>query len=282
MAPRAELYLQIVCEEILPREAVQIGFAGETTTFSPNFNSSFNPSSTLNHQTPTSLDSAVYSSELQEQLVYSTTPQDQRSIEKASNDYSLVFSNLVSPSILPSNLHFLIETDPALSPNTSTPHVPGQTPPSRAERCRKSSLVVSLSTALQLKLTLAMGILSVLSTGFWTSLSDRSGRTLILALSVVGLLVTDCVVIFVARGGQIFGIGSSLLIIGNAIEGLLGGFSTLIAAHQAYLADTTPTGSSRATLFTKFAGVMFLGFMVGPFLVSAHFVANDSENPHVC
>lgn len=77
------------------------------------------------------------------------------------------------------------------------------------------------------------------------------------------MVVTDAAVIFTSRGGELFGMKSSLLVVGNVVEGLLGGFSTLIAAHQAYLADTTPTGSSRATVFTTFAGIAFAGLLLG-------------------
>lgn len=59
--------------------------------------------------------------------------------------------------------------------------------------------------------------------------------------------------------------GHKLLLISPIIEGLLGGYSTLQSATSAYLSDCTSSGS-RATIFSRFTGVMYIGSSVGPII----------------
>ena len=57
--------------------------------------------------------------------------------------------------------------------------------------------------------------------------------------------------------------GHILLLVAPIIEGLLGGYSTLQSGTSAYLSDCTSSGS-RAYIFSRFAGVVYLGFSIGP------------------
>jgi MFS family permease len=57
--------------------------------------------------------------------------------------------------------------------------------------------------------------------------------------------------------------GHKLLLVSPVIEGLLGGYSTLQSGTSAYLSDCTSSGS-RAYIFSRFAGVVYLGFSIGP------------------
>lgn len=57
--------------------------------------------------------------------------------------------------------------------------------------------------------------------------------------------------------------GHKLLIVAPVIEGLLGGWSTLQSTTSAYISDCTSSGS-RASVFSRFAGVFFFGFSMGP------------------
>lgn len=57
--------------------------------------------------------------------------------------------------------------------------------------------------------------------------------------------------------------GHKLLIVAPVIEGLLGGWSTLQSATTAYISDCTSAGS-RAHVFSRFTGVFYLGFSMGP------------------
>jgi hypothetical protein len=119
-------------------------------------------------------------------------------------------------------------------------------------------------TALALRISLAMGILSVITTGFWGGLSDRKGRTLILRMSILGLTIGDLTYIALGLFPQSsVPLGKNLLVVGAAIEGMLGGLATLTAAHLAYIADVTPNGT-RATVFSFFTGLFFFGIALGP------------------
>ncbi len=57
--------------------------------------------------------------------------------------------------------------------------------------------------------------------------------------------------------------GHKLLIISPIIEGLFGGWATLQAATSAYVSDCTSDGS-RAGIFSRFTGVFYFGFALGP------------------
>ena len=57
--------------------------------------------------------------------------------------------------------------------------------------------------------------------------------------------------------------GYKSLLVSFIIEGLLGGHSTLQSGSSAYLSDCTSSGS-RAHIFSRFAGIAYLGFSIGP------------------
>ncbi|KAI6042516.1 hypothetical protein EDC04DRAFT_2600844 [Pisolithus marmoratus] len=56
-----------------------------------------------------------------------------------------------------------------------------------------------------------------------------------------------------------------LLVLAPVIEGFLGGWSALTSAQSAYITDCTSSGS-RATIFARFSGVLFVGLALGPIL----------------
>jgi MFS family permease len=143
-------------------------------------------------------------------------------------------------------------------------------------QCHKSQAAEAAQAHLQLRLTLALGILSVLTTGFWGGVSDRKGRLFVLRLAVFGLTINA--VFFIIVG--LFPIsslpfGKNFLIFGSAIEGCLGGFATLAAQHQAYIADVTPNGT-RTNVYSMFTGILFLGFFLGPSLGSLMIKATNN------
>jgi hypothetical protein len=59
--------------------------------------------------------------------------------------------------------------------------------------------------------------------------------------------------------------GYKLLLFASIVEGILGGPVTLQAAMSAYLSDCTSDGS-RADIFSRFLGVSYVGFSLGPTL----------------
>ncbi|PPQ64605.1 hypothetical protein CVT26_002003 [Gymnopilus dilepis] len=154
-------------------------------------------------------------------------------------------------------------------------------------RCLGDAAVQAGAARLQTMMTTTMGLLSALTTGWWGHFGERNGRTRVLAVSTLGLfltLVPFLVVSFEADPNRIpfFATasdltfilvstpssplaqhGHKLLLIAPIIEGLLGGWSTLQSATSAYLSDCTSPGS-RAHIFSRFQGVFYLGFAVGP------------------
>ncbi|TFK47740.1 hypothetical protein OE88DRAFT_1665352 [Heliocybe sulcata] len=138
---------------------------------------------------------------------------------------------------------------------------PTKTP---SKRCLSDPAVQSRAARLQSMMTVIMGTLSALTTGWWGHFGEQHGRTRVLAFSTLGLFLTDLTFILVSTPHTPFsGHGHKLLIVAPFIEGLLGGWSTLQGATTAYISDCTSDGS-RSHIFSRFTGVFYLGFSAGP------------------
>ncbi|EST07865.1 Major facilitator superfamily [Kalmanozyma brasiliensis GHG001] len=147
-------------------------------------------------------------------------------------------------------------------PNSTVIPVPRR--PSKA--CFASPEVQSSLATLQLRMTLSMGILAALTTGFWSNLSSRRGRLPVLRIAMCGIVFTDFVMLtaaLVPRSKLPF--GYSFLVVGSTVEGLLGGYSAAIAVHQSYISDVTPSGT-RAHIFAHYMGLVYAGLALGPTL----------------
>lgn len=83
-------------------------------------------------------------------------------------------------------------------------------------------------------------------------------------MTTFGLFLTDLTFILVSTpSSPLSKHGHNLLLIAPVIEGSLGGWSALQSAISAYLSDCTSPGS-RAQIFSRFQGVMYVGLAVGP------------------
>ena len=132
--------------------------------------------------------------------------------------------------------------------------------------CLTDPKVQSYAARLQTIMATTVGLCSVLSTGWWGHFGERHGRTRVLSATTFGLLLTDLVFILVSLPRSPFAAhGHKLLFVAPAIEGLLGGWSTLQGATSAYISDCTSDGS-RAHIFSRFMGVFYFGFAMGPML----------------
>ena len=119
---------------------------------------------------------------------------------------------------------------------------------------------------LQTIMTTIMGALSAFTSSWWGSFGERYGRTRVIAITTLGLFLTDLTFILVSTPHTVFAThGHKLLIVAPLIEGLLGGWTTLHSTINSYLSDCTSDGS-RAQIFSRFAGVTFLGLAAGPLL----------------
>ncbi|KAI0833783.1 major facilitator superfamily domain-containing protein [Trametes gibbosa] len=192
-------------------------------------------------------------------------------------DHTSANETVLASNILRTPSPLLDPLGPALLPSLNFPRgstqvvVLGETdddepdprlPPSK--RCIEDPAVQAGAARLQTIITITMGMLSAITTVWWGNFGERHGRTRVLAIATMGLLMTDLVFILVSTPHSIFAVhGHKFLIVSPIIEGLLGGWSTLQAATSAYVSDCTSDGS-RAHIFSRFAGVFYVGFAVGP------------------
>ncbi|EJD07107.1 MFS general substrate transporter [Fomitiporia mediterranea MF3/22] len=135
-----------------------------------------------------------------------------------------------------------------------------------SKRCLSDPAVQSYAARLQTIMTTTMGLLSALTTGWWGHFGERHGRTRVLAAATMGLLLTDVFFVLVSLPrSPLAAHGHKLLVISPILEGLLGGWTTLQSGTSAYISDCTSDGS-RAHIFSRFMGVFYFGFALGPML----------------
>ncbi|GJE93806.1 MFS general substrate transporter [Phanerochaete sordida] len=120
------------------------------------------------------------------------------------------------------------------------------------------STIIGTQTAL-------MGVLSCLTAAWWGSFSDRHGRTRVVALC--GLPFIDAAYLLVGVYRNAMPLKYRFVIVGYAVQGLVGGISSLMSIMQAYITDCTDD-SSRARAFSLFLGALYAGSAVGPSLGS--------------
>lgn len=126
--------------------------------------------------------------------------------------------------------------------------------------------VQSYAARLQTIMATSAGLLSALTTGWWGHSGERYGRTRVLAAATLGLLLTDVFFVLASTPRTpLAAHGRELLLIAPILEGLLGGWSTLQSATFAYISDCTSDGS-RSHIFSRFMGVFYFGFSIGPML----------------
>ncbi|KAH7912214.1 MFS general substrate transporter [Hygrophoropsis aurantiaca] len=133
------------------------------------------------------------------------------------------------------------------------------------KQCAADPVVQAATAKLAAVLTTTIGVLGCLTTGWWSSLSDRFGRTRIMTATSIGLLATDVVVIVTAFYVDSLPGGYWFLLVGMVLDGLFGGLSTGVAAMHAYLADCT-TSADRSRIFSMTLGLMFAGVALGPII----------------
>ncbi|KAJ2929993.1 hypothetical protein H1R20_g7122, partial [Candolleomyces eurysporus] len=108
-----------------------------------------------------------------------------------------------------------------------------------------------------------LGILSCLTTGWWASLSDRTGRRTLFFVSTFGMLCANVVYILVSKFWTSLPGGYWWILLGPLIEGSFGGFPASTVAFNSYVGDTTPESSR--TLAINF-GLLFAGYSCGPII----------------
>ncbi|KAL8692948.1 MAG: hypothetical protein Q9218_002125 [Villophora microphyllina] len=107
------------------------------------------------------------------------------------------------------------------------------------------------------------GLLSAVTSPKLGALSDRYGRTRMIALVSAGMLFTEVLTILAARMPDTFSI--NWLLLGFVADGLCGSFVASMALTNAYVSDCTPP-AKRSVAFGYFHGVLFTGIAFGPLL----------------
>ncbi|KAF9942222.1 hypothetical protein BGZ67_002555 [Mortierella alpina] len=106
-------------------------------------------------------------------------------------------------------------------------------------------------------------IASTLSAGYYTSLSDKHGRRIIIVISFVNAFFVLCTL--VAMGAYWDQIGLSLMVVSGLINGLLGGNFLGLTMSLAYTADCTEP-AKRGLAFSWLHAALYLGLAIGPYL----------------
>ncbi|CAE6475033.1 unnamed protein product [Rhizoctonia solani] len=151
---------------------------------------------------------------------------------------------------IPNDPQTPIYVPPPAPPNRPAINIPGPN-----KMCASDPGVLAASAKLQTALTTSMGILSCLTTGSWAQATIAS----------IGVLFTDAALILVAFYADILPGGYRFLILGNIIDGALGGWTTAMAASHAYVSDTVAP-AARSRTFSFFTGALFGGMALGPTL----------------
>lgn len=110
---------------------------------------------------------------------------------------------------------------------------------------------------------LIAGLLSAVTSPKIGSLSDRYGRTKLLAFSMVGMLLSE--VIFILAATFPTAVPIQWLFLGYFFDGLCGSYTAAMALTHAYSTDCTPP-SKRNVVFGYFHGCLFAGIGLGPII----------------
>ncbi|KAI5249292.1 MFS transporter [Aureobasidium subglaciale] len=110
---------------------------------------------------------------------------------------------------------------------------------------------------------LIAGLLSAITSPKLGALSDRFGRTKILALTSMGIIAGDALIIMAATKPETFPV--NWILVGYALDGLSGSFIAAMAIANAYATDCTPP-ARRNISFGYLHGCLFTGIALGPIL----------------
>lgn len=136
------------------------------------------------------------------------------------------------------------------------------------EACRHDVGVQRLTAYVQMGTMLITAILSIMTCGFWSNLSDRIGRKKVLAAGVLAMFLDELCFYTVVNWPRIVTrTGVSALFLGPALAGLMGAGHTPTAVINAYVADIIP-GDGLAISYSVVQGAILAGVAVAPIMGS--------------
>lgn len=118
-------------------------------------------------------------------------------------------------------------------------------------------------TRFSLYTNLLAGILSAVMSPKIGAISDRFGRTKLIAATTMGMVLNEVVTIVTATWPD--RVSVNWLFFGFFLEGIGGSFTSAMALTHSYAADCTPA-SRRNEVFGYFYGALFTGIAFGPLL----------------
>jgi len=121
---------------------------------------------------------------------------------------------------------------------------------------------------------LIAGLLSAFTSAKLGALSDRYGRTKMIALTSMGSLAGDIFVIMAATKPDTFPV--NWILVGYALDGICGSFTTAFALVHAYVTDCVQP-AYRNVAFGYFHACLFTGIAVGP--LAAGFLTKQTGTP---
>ncbi|KAF9520614.1 hypothetical protein BS47DRAFT_1286818 [Hydnum rufescens UP504] len=139
--------------------------------------------------------------------------------------------------------------------------------PRPSAKCTSDPEIGALVAKLATTITFVNGFLSFITTGWWAKLSDKAGRTRVLGLGVLGLIVSDLNLITVTMHAHKLTGAYNFLILGSVADGEHSTWRmfTASAAAHAYVSDCADPGA-RAQMFSLYSGIVFVGMTLGPTL----------------
>ena len=123
--------------------------------------------------------------------------------------------------------------------------------------------IQALVSKFTLYCNLAVGLLSAIVSPKLGVLSDRYGRTRMISVTILGVILCETVIVLVVRYPDTFSVNWMLL--GYALDGLGGSFVAAMALSFAYASDCAAP-DKRNVVFGYFHGSLFCGIAMGPIL----------------
>ena len=123
--------------------------------------------------------------------------------------------------------------------------------------------VQSLVARFTLYCSLFPGILTAVTSPKLGALSDRYGRTKMIAVTSIGMLVSEAFTVLAATWPE--SVSVWWLFLGYLLDGICGSFIAGIAVTHSYAADCTPP-TRRNESFGYFHGALFAGIAAGPLI----------------